>query len=355
MSSSGTSGSIAAKVIAVAAARHEIVDGDTVGLVGVERRAADRDGEHAAAGRLPRVELDRHAGHLRKPPGGGGQPRQAVLDRETQIAALDVERHQMIAERQLRLHVAAGDGRARLIDLAAADAAAVHDRGVGAGPLAHRVGDEIADRRLAAAHGGVAAVQRDGGGRERHAHLAVQRLLEARHHGRDLRVRRHSRGVDHAELRPPFDVAPVALLLRLDVQVDDRDIVRVVGRLDHQRAAVELDEEIVVVTGQDHIGRMGLGQIDALLAVGVHHHDDEIDAVAAQRLGLRLHGGDGRQELQILGVRHARRAVVRRAGQPDPHAVEADDVAVLDSRQRLAVRPGHVGGKDRKRRLRHVA
>ena len=45
-----------------------------------------------------------------------------------QLAALDVERHQMIAERQFGLHVAAGDRRAGLVDLAAADAAAVHDR-----------------------------------------------------------------------------------------------------------------------------------------------------------------------------------------------------------------------------------
>lgn len=128
---------------------------------------------------------------------------------------------------------------------------------------------------------------------------------------------------------------------------------RVAGRLDHQRAAVELDEQVVVVAGQNHIGRMSLDQIGALLAVGVHHHDHEIDAVAPQRLGLRLDGGDGRQELHILGVRHARRAVVCASGQPDPHVAEADDIAVLDAGKRLFVRPKHVGGKHRELHLRH--
>ncbi len=41
-----------------------------------------------------------------------------------------------------------------------ADAAAIGDRDIGADGLAHGIGEQVADRRLLAAHGGAAAVER---------------------------------------------------------------------------------------------------------------------------------------------------------------------------------------------------
>ena len=141
---------------------------------GVERRAADLDRHDALAGRPARIDLDGQPGHLREPPGGVGSREKPVLQRRAQVAAADVDRHHPVAERQFGEHVAPGDGAAGRIDLAAADAAAVGHRGVGAGLGAHRVGDQVADRGLAGAHRGVAAVELDRGGGERHVHLAAR-------------------------------------------------------------------------------------------------------------------------------------------------------------------------------------
>jgi hypothetical protein len=95
-------------------------------------------------------------------------------------------------------------------------------------------------------------------------------------------------------------------------------------------------------------------EIGALRAVGVHDGDHEIGALAAQRLGLCLHGRDRRQEFQVFRTRHARRVVVRGSGQADAHAVEREDGALLDAGQRAAVGRAQVCGIDRKRRLHHA-
>jgi hypothetical protein len=183
---------------------------------------------------------------------------------------------------------------------------------------------------------------------ERHVHFAVQQAFEARHRSRDLRIGRHGRGIDDAELRPPRNLALVALLLDLEVEVDDRHVMRVVGRLDHQRAAVEIDEQVVGVSGQDQVCQVGPRQLERLRAVRVHHRDHEVGTVALQRLALRPHGCDRGLKCQVARVRHARRAVMRRPGQSDPQATERDDVAILEARNELAVRIGHVGGEQRK-------
>ena len=47
------------------------------------------------------------------------------------------------------------------------------------------------------------------------------------------------------------------LLLHLDGHVDQRDVVRVVARLDHRRAPVELDEQVVIVSRQHQIDGAG--------------------------------------------------------------------------------------------------
>ena len=118
-------------------------------------------------------------------------------------APVTFEADQAIAERQFRQHVAARDRRTRRIDFSGADAAAVHHRDVGFGCGAHGVGDEVADGGFAAAHGGVAAVEFDGGRAERHVHLARQFLFEAAHGGGTSRSGVDGRRVDDAKIRPP--------------------------------------------------------------------------------------------------------------------------------------------------------
>ena len=65
----------------------------------------------------------------------------------------------------------------------------------------------------------------------------------------------------------------------------DGHVMRVVARFDHRRAAVVVDEEIVVVAGQDEIDRVRVAISSIVLpAVGMHDRDDEIGAFATQRL-----------------------------------------------------------------------
>ncbi len=108
------------------------------------------------------------------------------------------------------------------------------------------------------------------------------------------------------------------------------------------------------MAGQHEIDRAGGDDAVALRAGDVRDPHHEIGTLAAQRLGLRLDGLDRRQKFQILRARSDRRLVVGRAGQPDAHAVDRHDRAILEIRQRLAVRAAQVGGVERKRRLRHA-
>ena len=75
-------------------------------------------------------------------------------------APVNLELHGLVAERQLGEDVAARELRARRVFAVGADAAAVGDCHVGADGLAHGVGDQVADRRLLASHGGAARVER---------------------------------------------------------------------------------------------------------------------------------------------------------------------------------------------------
>ena len=68
----------------------------------------------------------------------------------------------------------AGELGAGGIFLVGADAAAIGDGDVGVDRLAHGVGDQIADRRLAAAHRGAAAVERRLGRADLDAELLVE-------------------------------------------------------------------------------------------------------------------------------------------------------------------------------------
>src|SRR5438876_4314704 len=100
--------------------------------------------------------------------------------------------------------------------------------------------------------------------------------------------------------------AAAVLLLDVDGDVDCGDIVGVVARFRHGVAAVEFDEEIVIVTAEHEIDRACLENRVVLTAAGMDHRHDEISPFTSQRLGCILRGGDRRQEFQIFGARRAR-------------------------------------------------
>src|SRR5688572_28504960 len=58
------------------------------------------------------------------------------------------------------------------------------------------------------------------------------------------------RRIDDAEVRLPFDVPPALALARLDGKVDGGEIVALGERFHEHRAAVELDRQIMIVTGE---------------------------------------------------------------------------------------------------------
>src|SRR5262245_31209617 len=87
---------------------------------------------------------------------------------------------------------------------------------------------------------------------------------------------RHRRRIDDAKLRPPRHAAAAVLLLDVDGDVDGGDIVGVVARFHHGVAAVEFDEEIVIVAAEDEIDRAGLENRVVLFAAGMDHRHDEI-------------------------------------------------------------------------------
>lgn len=178
--------------------------------------------------------------------------------------------------------------------LAAPDAAAIRHRRIGVGGRAHRVGHEVADRGFARAHGGGAAVERYGGGAQRVIELLAELSLVSRNDCRYLGIGRHRRRIDDAKLRPPGHAAAAALLLDVDGDVDCGDVVGVVARFRHRVAAVEFDEEIVIVTAEHEIDRACLENRVVLLAAGMDHRHDEISPFTSQRLGCILRGRDRR-------------------------------------------------------------
>ena len=122
------------------------------------------------------------------------------------------------------------------------------------------------------------------------AHLADQQRFEARDRGRDLRVGRHRRGIDHAELRPPVRDALAAVFAHRDRHVDAGDVMRIVARLDQRAAAVVIDEQVVRVAGEQQFGGARVLQLDRVAAIAMQHRADEIRAFLAQCRRLRLGG-----------------------------------------------------------------
>jgi len=96
----------------------------------------------------------------------------------------------------------------------------------------HRIGNEIADRGLVPAHRGDPAVELDRGGAEDTSiSLFSSRskpATAAPSSGLGVTVA----GVDHAELRPHATSRWLPCCFELEMEVDDRHVMRVVGRLD---------------------------------------------------------------------------------------------------------------------------
>ena len=128
----------------------------------------------------------------------------------------------------------------------------------------------------------------------------------------------------------------------------------VVARFHYGVAAVEFDEEIMIVAAVHEIDRAALENRIVLFAAGMDHRHDEIRPFTPQRLGCVLRGCDRGQECQVFGARRAGRFVIGRAGEPDAHAVDARDGAVLEVRQRLPIGAAQVGGVERELGLRHA-
>ena len=178
--------------------------------------------------------------------------------------------------------VSFGAGR---IFLVGADAAAIGDGDVGADRLAHRVGDQVADRRFLAAHRGAAAVER----RRRGADLDLELGVELVGVVRDQRAISGSgstvavstmrkAGHQSTEILPSF-----SSLVEGDLGDDGEVALRL--RLGQRHLAVEVGEEVLVVAGEDQVGGAGADQAEVDIDRRVDDGDDEVGAFLAKRCG----------------------------------------------------------------------
>src|SRR5262249_41299574 len=76
-----------------------------------------------------------------------------------------------------------------------------------------------------------------------------------------------------------------AYLFDVDGDVNRGDVVGVVARFHHGVAAVEFDEEIVIVAAEHEIDRTGVENRVVLFAAGMDHRRDEIRPFTPQRFG----------------------------------------------------------------------
>ena len=132
------------RCVAVAAAKDVFVGRH---LVHARPRAAGRRPEPRRSGCRAawRGRGEGHAGDLREPSGAVLDLGHAVLERGEQVVAGQLDQHDHVAERQLPDDVLAGQNRAGSVGAITADAAAVHQREVGADAHAHGVGDQVAE------------------------------------------------------------------------------------------------------------------------------------------------------------------------------------------------------------------
>ncbi len=108
------------------------------------------------------------------------------------------------------------------------------------------------------------------------------------------------------------------------------------------------------MAGENEIDRIAAIDLVTLLARDMRDGDDEVGALGPQRLGLIDERRDRRQELEVAGIGRARAVLVGRAGEPDAHAADGHDRAVLEVGQRRAVRRAQVRGVARKPGLAHA-
>ena len=129
---------------------------------------------------------------------------------------------------------------------------------------------------------------------------------------------------------------------------------RVVAGLHQCALVVEIDEQIMRVPGEQQLGGALILQLDRVAAIAMHHGADEVRALGAQRCCLLFRRVDCRGKAQIIGRGHARRLLVRQPREPDAHAVEIEDSAILKGRKRRAVRVAQVRRVKRKGRFAHA-
>src|SRR6266568_1453968 len=96
------------KVIADAAARHEIIGRKSIDLALIEWRVADFDRDDTVSGGAARVGLDGQARDLGETPAGIGQLRKSVLEGVAQVGAGDLDGEDAVVERQFGEHIARG-------------------------------------------------------------------------------------------------------------------------------------------------------------------------------------------------------------------------------------------------------
>ena len=108
------------------------------------------------------------------------------------------------------------------------------------------------------------------------------------------------------------------------------------------------------MAGENEIDRIAAIDLVTLLARDMRDGDDEVGALGPQRLGLIDERRDRRQEFEVAGIGRARAVLVGRAGEPDAHAADGHDRAVLEVGQRRAVRRAQVRGVARKPGLAHA-
>ena len=190
------------------------------------------------------------------------------------------------------------------------------------------IGIEIADRRLAGAQCGGAAVERDVGLRDGDVEFLRQFVLEPAHRERAPPDRarywrcRSGGYWRNQVMRRPSRVSS-AMVRSITVTISPS-----CARFDDGGAAVIVDEQIVVVAGENEVGGAALEQRHVLIARRMHHRHDEVGAFgcatsciapASRRPAARI---SRRRNWQSCGV-----SVERGAGQSDLDAADVENAS----------------------------
>ncbi len=213
--------------------------------------------------------------HLQDGGAGGARALPLLLEQAAQLGAGQVHHDQRIPERQHGLGVAEVGGQRGVRGLEVlADAAIVHEadlRALGAGRGQHRVGDQVAQRRLA----GLVGLARHAGRAEfaeRLGQRGAAALLDVRQVAADLRVGRELFRVHHDI--PDVDVGHRAAD-RVDLHRDARQQVPCRIGLGHDAAVDGAQIALVRVAGDDQADR----RVESF---------DDVDHAAGEALAARL-------------------------------------------------------------------